>query len=559
MISDVLEKFGEFFDSDNWKASNKSLILDFPKIIEFDHELADYILDNPIEATKLAEEALNSKGKELFVRFKNLPEIQKIDIRNLRSKDLKKLIYFDGTIRLSSDVRPKLSSATFNCECGNKITQFQTDEKFKKPLCSCGNKYLELVEKHFIDVQRIVVEESAEDLEGGQPKRINVILENDLVEPKEMKKVIPGTKIRVVGYIKEIEKKSQLGGASNIYDIQCQANYIEPLQEDFSDIKITEENIKDIIEFSKREDLFSVLTNSIAPTILGLEKIKQALLFQLFGGVRKILKDNTIFRGTTHILLVGEPGVAKSKIATYISKAAPKARYLAGRSVSGVGISACVVKDSLTGNWVVEAGALVLANNGTVVLDEMDKMTEEDTSALHEALEQGHISISKANVSATLKCNTALLACANPKFGRFDVYKSVAEQIDMPPPLINRFDLIFILKDIPDEDKDKNIAKHILTFGESKIDTVTQQFMRKYIAYARQKIYPEMTKEAEETILKYYVTLRNSKQNIEGAPIPISPRQLEALIRLAESSAKCRLSNKVTKQYLDIYQKMLEK
>lgn len=547
------EKFAEFlslsyYNSQGYSSikSNKSVIIDFSDIIKFDTGLGDYILDNPIEAIKFAEEAFLGKGKELFVRFNNLPNIQKINIRDIRSKDIGKLIYFDGTIRQSSDVRPQISTATFTCKCGTRITINQNEEKFRKPsICNCGSKYFQITDKHFVDVQRIVVEESSEDLDGGsQPKRVSVILKNDLVEPKEMRKTTPGNKIRVIGYVQEVQKQSKFGGVSTLFDIQVQANFIEPLQEDFYDIVINDEDVKQILEFSKKEDLYETLTNSIAPTVLGLSEIKQALLFQLFGGVKKVLKDGTIFREMVHILLCGEPGVAKSKLATFISKTAPKARYLAGKGASSVGLTASVVHDEFTKNYVLEAGALVLTNNGICVLDELDKMREEDTSALHEALEQGTISVSKANIQARLQARTSLLACANPKFGRFDAYKSISEQIDMPPALINRFDMIFILKDLPNDELDDKIATHILTFGESA-DVINKDFFRKYIAYAKQKINPVMSLEAENAIKSFYISLRKARRD-ETQAVPISPRQLEALMRLSQASAKIRLSETVS-------------
>lgn len=553
MEKDYISKFGEFFElyySETYKyitEGQKSIIVDFSSLVEFDIDLAQYVLDNPTEAIKNAEEVLISKGFELFVRFKNLPNTEKISIRDVRSKDLNKFLFFEGIIRQATDVRPQVKSAIFDCKCGNRITQVQEDDKFKKPICSCGSKDTKLVEKHLIDTQKLVIEEASEDLDGGsQPRRMVVILSNDLVEPKQMKKTTPGNKVRIYGVVKDIQKHSKFGGVSTVFDLITFANYIEPIQEDYSDIKITNKDIDTIKEFSKKDNLFEVLTSSIAPSILGLQEIKLALLIQLFGGVRRVLRDGTLFREMIHVLIIGDPGTSKSKISTYIAKAAPKARYLAGKGASAVGLTATVLKDEFTQGYVLEAGALVLSHNGILVLDELDKMSEDDTSALHEALEQGSISVAKANVQAKLNCRTSLLACANPKFGRFDVYKTIADQIDMPPALINRFDLIFALRDIPNEDKDEAIARHILSFDDSSFATeiVSQDFLRKYIAYAKQSIAPRMTSEAEKEIRTFYVTLRNSNRDNTQA-IPISPRQLEALVRLAQSSARIRLSNTV--------------
>ena len=235
-----------------------------------------------------------------------------------------------------------------------------------------------------------------------------------------------------------------------------------------------------------------------------------------------------------------------------LSKVAPKARYVSGKGVSGAGLTASVVKDEFLGGWALEAGALPLCNRGFCMIDEMDKMSVEDTSAMHEALEGQTITISKANIQATLRAETTVLAAANPKFGRFDPYGIIAEQINMPPALINRFDLIFPVKDIPNEKQDEKLAKHVLLLHQNpdmvdpEIDT---GILRKYIAYVRQNCNPILTEGALEELQKYYVEMRSAGQEESGVKsVPISPRQLEALVRMAEASAKIRLSDKVIKK-----------
>ena len=270
------------------------------------------------------------------------------------------------------------------------------------------------------------------------------------------------------------------------------------------------------------------------------------------GGVRKIRDDGIITRGDMHILLIGDPGAGKSQMLKRISKIAPKSRYVTGKGASGAGLTASVIKDEFMGGWGLEAGALVLANKGFCLIDELDKMHDDDRNAMHEALEQQTISISKANIQATLMSQTAVLAAANPKSGRFDPYKSIAEQIELPMTLINRFDLIFPIKDLPDEEKDTKMARFILNIHQtqsaitSPIDT---NLLRKYIAYARKNFAPVLTNEAIEEIEKYYVKIRNSGTGEgEYKRIPITARQLEGLIRISESIAKIRLSREVTKK-----------
>ncbi len=560
-----VEKLQEFIETHYKKEiqklvskGRKSLVLDFSELMKFDPKLADELLEEPEETLKAAELAIGQMDikEKLKIRITNLPETQKITIREIRAKDIGKLLFFEAIVRQASDIRPQVVNAKFECpSCGATINILQVEKKFKEPTrCSCGRKgHFRLLSKELVDAQRLVVEEAAEDLEGGaQPKRLSVFLKEDLVEPKMEKRTTPGTKIRAVGIISEVVKPLPTGGTSTVFDLVMNANNIELIQEDFSDIDINPEDEEEIKKLAKDPKIYERLTKSLAPSIMGHETIKEALLLQLFGGVRKVKEDGTIVRGDMHILLVGDPGAGKSAMLSFISKSAPKARYLSGKGSSGAGITASVVRDEFLKGWALEAGALVLANNGICVLDEMDKMTDEDTSALHEGMEQQTITIAKANIQATLTCRTTILAAANPKFGRFDPYKPVAAQIDLPPALINRFDLIFPIRDLPDKRKDEMIAEHVL--GQHK-DTkcvkpeIPVETLRKYIAYVKQKVKPVLTESAIKEIKDFYVNLRNTETS-DGAgvkPIPITPRQLEALIRLAESSARVRLSQKITR------------
>ncbi|MBD3309780.1 AAA domain-containing protein [Candidatus Woesearchaeota archaeon] len=565
-----IQRFEEFLDNsckaellEKIRKGEDFLIVNFAELSRFDPDLADALLDNPEDSIKAAEIAVESFDlpkdmKHFKVRFKNLPQSQKIMVRNIRSKHITKLLVVDGIVRQKSDVRPQVTNAKFECpQCGNVISQLQLDAQFKEPSrCGCGRKgKFRLLSKELVDAQGIVLEEAPEDLEGGeQPKRIQLFLKNDLVSPITERRTNPGSKIRITGILKEVPITLRTGAKSTRFELLIECNFVESIQQDFYDINISREEEEKIRELAADPKVYQKIIDSIAPSIYGYEKIKAALLLQLLGGIQKKRDDGVVTRGDMHILLIGDPGAGKSQLLKRINVIAPKGRYVSGKGVSGAGLTASVVKDEFLHGWSLEAGALVLANKGICCIDEMDKMSPEDRSAMHEALEQQSISISKANIQATLVARTTVLAAANPKFGRFDPYDILANQIDLPPALINRFDLIFPIKDMPDAARDETLAGHILKLHQSphveKQQELDTRFLRNFIAYAKQHSKPVLTEGALNELKDYYVEMRNKGSIDEGGvkAIPISPRQLEALVRMSEASAKVRLSQKVTKK-----------
>ncbi len=919
-------------------------VVDFIALSKHSPELADLLLEQPEEVIKACELAVSNFDlpkdvKNFHIRFTNISEQHKIFTRNIRSEHINKLLVVEGTIRQKSDVRPQVTAARFECpSCGNVMNVLQLDTKFKEPSrCGCGRKgKFRLLSKELIDVQGIVLEEATKDLEGGaQPKRINILLKQDLVSPMSDKKTNPGTTIQVIGILKEIPIILRSGGQSTKFDLLLEANNIVPLEEDYSSININPETEEEIKKLAEDPKIYQKLANALAPGIYGHQKIKEALILQFVGGVKKVRDDGVMSRGDIHILLIGDPGciagdsqialyhkgmkpiktlgtyhlqpirelvtkirkgpmdfpydytsnfqiykkqptlrivtetgkeivctynqpfltkigwkradllsfgeeirvmpkiphkiknykktgftrvkatsgklkyninipeivtpelaslygyilgdgnvhpkgyritcyvndeekdlvlqltnlwnnvfgvgvqvyISKPKEKTIIEKGkerkifslmplhileinsrqiavtlsflaqkrvpqlifespldvisaflrwlfeadgctfstgrgktsvqlksksigllqdvqllflyygiqsriiednlvirrsndidlfakkigfaskkkkdklektikdiikknkqqkrktpqrfekvrviqkhvpmdvfdfevphtqcfiangivchnsgksqllkrcavvAPKARFVSGKGVSGAGITAAVVKDEFLSGWSLEAGAMVLANKGVLMIDELDKMNDDDRSAMHEGLEQQSISISKANIQATLRCETTVLAAANPKLGRFDPYEPIAKQIDLPPALINRFDLIFSIKDLPDKEKDEKLAKFILSLHK-KQDTeepeIPTDMLRKYLIYAKQKINPRLSDQAFEELKEYYVKMRSSGGDEKGMQsIPISARQLEALVRLSEACAKVRLGDSITRK-----------
>ncbi|HII66261.1 TPA: minichromosome maintenance protein MCM [Candidatus Woesearchaeota archaeon] len=548
----------------NVRKGDKLLAIAFPELSKFDPDLATDLLDNPEEVIKAAELAVqqfdlgveNGSPLVIRVRFSQLPPSQSFMIRNIRSAHLNKMIVIEGVVRQKSDVRPQVTASKFECPaCGNVINVLQLDTTFREPSkCGCGRKgkFL-MLSNELVDAQGIVVEESPEVLEGGdQPKRINVLLKNDLVSPLSERRTSPGSKVIINGIVKEVPIISRTGAKLTRFDLHIDANYVESSQESFYEVELTDEDIAVIKDIAEDPRGYEKIIASMAPSIYGYEKIKESLMLQMMGGVRKVRNDKVVSRGDMHILLVGDPGAGKSQLLKRVATIAPKSRYVSGKGASGAGLTASVVRDEFLKGWALEAGALVLASDGICCIDELDKMGVEDRAAMHEALEQQTVSVSKANVQATLIARATVLAAANPKFGRFDPFDIIANQIDLPPTLINRFDLIFPIKDLPDGVKDEKLATHILGLHQnpdSKKPEIPTDMLKKYIAYARQFVHPHLTPEAIEEIKSFYLKMRMSGSEGGGVQtIPISPRQLEALVRLAEASARMRLSDVVLKR-----------
>jgi replicative DNA helicase Mcm len=560
----------------------RSLFFDYWKIDKYDPKLAELLLDQPYKAIYNAEEALRnidvaSEQKiKLHFRVVNLSETNKIIIRKIRANHLGKMMAIDGLVKKRTEVRPKLQIGAFQCQkCGAIMRVEQEEDILKEPSeCyedqgGCGRvssfKLMPTL-SHFVDSQKIEIQENPEGLRGGaQPERISVYLEDDLVG-----EIAPGDRVVVNGILHSTLRRRGTYRLTS-FDKTMEALSIERQELAFEEVEVTKEDEKKILDASKDPMIYEKMKKSIAPTIFGMELEKEALVLQLFSGLAKTMPDGTRIRGDIHTLFVGDPGTAKSQLLTYMSKLAPRSVYASGKASSAAGLTAAAVRDEFgEGQWTLEAGSLVLADMGIACIDEIDKMDDQDRSSLHQAMEQQEISVAKAGINATLKSRCSLLAAANPKLGRFDEFLPIHEQINMPPALLSRFDLIFSIIDKPNPDRDNNLASHILQThkaGEvseniirtkkSKYSKHEQEqlseivmpefepdFLRKYVAYAKRNVYPVMTDEALEILKNYYVDFRNSSEET----VTFTPRQLEAFVRLAEASAKIRLSQDVTPQ-----------
>ncbi|MCX8206450.1 MAG: AAA family ATPase [Methanothrix sp.] len=765
MSYDPVSKWEEFIRSRYWDdllklaesyPSTRSLIVDFADLDRYDTEFADDLLENPDVMLDAAHTALQDIVLPVdvdlsgaHVRVVNLP--QHLKTRDLRSDHIGKLIAIEGQVRTATEVRPKIVRAAYECQrCGHVFYVEQSGTKFIEPY-ECPNEACDrrgpfrLLPKRsqFVDAQKVRVQESPEDLRGGeQPQTLDVELGDDLVG-----RIFPGDRVIINGILRSYQRTTQ-SGKSTYFDLFLDGISIEMMEQEFEEIEISPEDEKRILELSRDPDIYGKIVRSIAPSIYGYEDVKEALALQLVSGFSKRLPDGARIRGDIHILLVGDPGVAKSQLLRYMAKLSPRGIYTSGKSSTSAGLTATAIKDELgDGRWTIEAGALVLADKGIAAVDEMDKMSPDDRSALHEAMEQqsyhplteiqlsdgrkirigefvdclmkdrhdeiirgvdceilplngdikvwstdlsrifelpvdrvsrhrapdhfikitysngreiivtpehpvyiamdgiacipacdvtkgnlvpaprsiqcstnepepikylevvevelipnegeysadyvydltvepthtfisqglvlhNTISVAKAGVMATLKSRCALLAAANPKMGRFDKYEPIAPQINLTPALMSRFDLIFVLTDEPNAERDAHIATHILrsnyagelssqrsinpSINDEDIESATEiikpeiepELLRKYVAYARKNIFPTLTELAMERFKEYYINLRSQGQD-GNKPVPVTARQLEALIRLGEASARLRLSNQITEEDVD--------
>lgn len=558
----------------------RSLIINYETLQKFGKSgvrLADELLSYPNKVFAEVRDALRAHNllarkdaheiiPRMNIRFINLP--RKTLVRDIRSEQMNTFVSVEGIIRKTTEVRPRIVEAVFRCPSGHMTLREQGYGKFVEPescgMADCTHKRLELIhlKSKFVDAQKIRIQEIPEGLRGGeQPQILDIDATDDLTGL-----AAPGDRVIVNGVLRSIQRVNS-GTKSTTFDIYLDCNSIEFGEKEFEEVNITEEDEAQILELARDPNLYRKIAHSIAPTIYGNDDVKEAVSLQLFGGIAKEMPDGSTLRGDIHVLLVGDPGIAKSQLLRYVVKLSPRGIYTSGKSATSAGLTAAAVKDEFgDGKWTLEAGALVLADMGVAAVDEMDKMAKEDRSSLHEAMEQQTISIAKAGITATLKSRCALLGAANPKLGRFDEYVGISEQINMPPSLLSRFDLIFIMTDKPEKQRDEAIALHILkahSVGElimqhkkNPIDGVNEEYIerelapvtpeidpvlfRKYIAYAKRNSFPIITEEAKGTLVDYYMKLRNLAS--ADKPVPVTARQLEALVRLAEASARTRLS-----------------
>jgi replicative DNA helicase Mcm len=496
---------------------------------------------------------------EIRARIGNYP-VQR-SLRQINAEVIGKMTSVSGMVLRSSEVKPLAKELVFMCPEGHRTDVIlDKDLKLTTPLqCSnskCTHKELGIEPKssRFIDVQFVRLQELPEDLPPGQlPHYLDVTVKQDLVDNAR-----PGDRIVLTGIIR-IEQERMSGvsrSESPLYRLRLDGNNVEFFggKGDKTSRRIQREEIspeeeKMILALSKNSDIYDRLIDSYAPHITGHETIKESILLLMAGSTQRQLNDGSKIRGDINIFLVGDPGTAKSEMLKFCARIAPRGLYTSGRGSTAAGLTAAVVRDA-NGIFMLEAGATVLGDQGLVCIDEFDKMKAEDRSALHEVMEQQTASIAKGGIVATLNARASILAAANPMYGKYDPFKNITENVNLPVPLLTRFDLIFVVRDKPSKERDTKIAKHIINLHTPKgIDSrslIDSETLTKYLAYAK-RVQPVLTQEAEEKILDYYMKMRSMGKDNEDT-ITVTPRQLEGLIRLATARARLLLKTQVEGQ-----------
>ncbi|MDQ3967368.1 MAG: minichromosome maintenance protein MCM [Thermoproteota archaeon] len=555
----------KYFDKiNNMMASGaQSLIVDYIDLDSYNPILAKEITHKPDEYLEAFNEAVLSVLREIHpdyeqeirekirVRIGNYT-VQK-GLREINADLINKLVSISGMVVRSSEVKPLAKKVAYKCMNCNTVTEAQLKGLvMRKPVkcAACSEKELEMDPENslFIDFQMVRLQELPEDLPAGQlPHYIEVTVMSDLVDQCR-----PGDRIILTGIIRIEQEQLALQAKTSLFRLRMEGNNIEYLggragskdTRSVERIMISTEDERQIRTIASKPDAYEKLIASFAPHIYGHEPIKEAILLLIVGSVTKRLEDGSTRRGDINLLLVGDPGTAKSEMLKFTAKIAPRGLYTSGRGSTAAGLTAAVIRDK-SGIMMLEAGAVVLGDQGIVCIDEFDKIKPEDRSALHEVMEQQTCSVAKGGIVATLNARTSILSAANPIYGKYDPYKNITENVNLPVPLLTRFDLIFIVRDSPDKEKDNLVASHILEIHrdseQAARPAIDIDLFSKYLSYAKQ-IEPALTPEAIDIVRSYYMDMRRIES--EGM-ITVTPRQLEGLIRLASARARLLLKDMI--------------
>lgn len=565
----------------HYPQEQRSLRIDYSDIVAFDPDIADDLITHPYKIVGYFEEALALYDlpvavdlSDAHIRVYNLT--QSIDVSDVsRHRNIGRLLDIRGQISKVSKVQPRIVKASFECQrCGCKTELTQSGDAFQEPReChGCerqGPFQLDSTESEWVDHQYVRLQQPPERTKNGNAEEIDVHLKDDLTN-----EVQAGDRITLTGTL-EVEEPGQK--QTTVFDTEISGRAVVREESDYEDIAIDEhlEEIKRIAN-GEQGDPYDLLVESINPKHQGDEAIKLAITLQLFGGWAHEHPDGSRDRGDSHILLLGDPGCGKSSFLRVIDELAPRSTYASGKGATAAGMTASAVADDFGDTeWGLEAGALVLAEGGIACVDEIDKMQSDAISSMHDALESQQVRVNKAGINATLNARTALLAAGTPENGRFDSFQPKAQQIDLSPTLMSRFDLMFMVSDNPDKERDREVVDHMIRSRraaakytlDKEMDSEERQHiepaidrgvLRAYIAHAKETCFPILEDEdVQQRLREYFVSFRNANVD-EDNPIPLTYRQEQAIERLAEASARIRLSDTVELEDIERAVKLVE-
>lgn len=511
---------------------------------ELNSFLNDYVREglfnhNPETVITGSQTVLNPK---LRMRVNDIPQTS--PLKELDTQHVGKFVSTVAMVKNITPIKAKMKKAVFECRsCFKLYGQDQEEGEIQvvqPALCvECGGHSFKLLPERsdFVNYRYVKLEEPLELRKSGATREFLAYMEEDLAGPNQ--NIKPGDVVDVSGEFGVVYNER-----TNEWPFLLKVHNIEPLNSSFEDIDLTDEDISKILDLSQEKDIFKKLVDSIAPSVYGYENVKAGVILQLFEGNKP--EDESKDRWIIHILLVGDPGIAKSKLVKEIATMAPKGISVSGTGSSEVGLTASAVKDELTGKWAMEAGAIVLADSGLLCIDEFDKLSQKTMKSLNEPMENLTVSTAKAGLVQTMSARTSVLAAANPKYSKFDKYRSIKEQIEIPESTLSRFDLVYAIEDKINAEKDEHLGNELLKTEDTQNseDLLDPEIIKKYVAYAKNEVHPVLTEEAKEEIVKFYVETRQAALTNDDSK-PITPRDLKAIERLSIARAKVELREHV--------------
>ncbi|TYG52123.1 hypothetical protein ES288_D09G003100v1 [Gossypium darwinii] len=571
-------------------ANKCSLEIDYKQFISVHPNIAIWLADAPQSVLEVMEDVAqrvvfdlhpNYKNihQKIYVRITNLPIYDQI--RDIRQIHLNTMVRIGGVVTRRSGVFPQLQQVKYDCnKCGSILGPFFQNSYSEVKVGSCpecqskGPFTVNVEQTVYRNYQKLTLQESPGTVPAGRlPRYKEVILLNDLIDCAR-----PGEEIEVTGiYTNNFDMSLNTKNGFPVFATVVEANYVTKKQDLFSAYKLTQEDKEEIEKLAKDTQIGERIIKSIAPSIYGHEDIKTAIALAMFGGQEKNVEGKHHLRGDINVLLLGDPGTAKSQFLKYVEKTGQRAVYTTGKGASAVGLTAAVHKDPVTREWTLEGGALVLADKGICLIDEFDKMNDQDRVSIHEAMEQQSISISKAGIVTSLQARCSVIAAANPIGGRYDSSKTFSQNVELTDPIISRFDILCVVKDVVDPVTDEMLAKFVVdshfrsqpkganlddkAFSESQEEAqasarpddskiLSQELLRKYLTYAKLNVFPRFHEKDMAKLTKVYADLR--KESSRGQGVPIAVRHIESMIRMSEAHARMHLRQHVTEEDVDM-------